>query len=118
MPTGKRNQSRLRTRLRARLVSRLGEERCILLNLSQQGACANVSEDFIAQDVILKWEQFEAFGQIVWRDGGRVGIRFDQTLPYEWVLATREADANTAPICDVVDARQAAKAWSEGQRFV
>lgn len=118
MPAGKRNQSRLRTRLRARLISRLGEERCVLLNLSQQGACTNVSDEFIGQDVILKWEQFEAYGRIVWQEGGRVGIRFERTLPYEWVLATREADASAAPVCNVFEARQSAKAWSEGQRFV
>ena len=118
MPAGKRNQPRLRTRLRARLISRLGEERCVLFNLAQRGACTSASDDFMGQDVILRWEQFEAYGHIVWREGGRVGMRFDKALPYEWVLATREADANAAPVCDVFDARHSAKEWSEGRQFV
>ena len=115
---GKRNESRLRTRLRARLISKFAEDRAVLLNLSQRGCCLVGSPPEGSKLIILCWEGFEAFGDVVWSMEGRIGIRFERPVPYEWVLATREAAATASPVCEIHDARESARAWAEGKRLV
>ena len=118
MSVGNRNESRLRTRLRARLISKFAEDRVVLLNLSQRGCCLEASQPGGSKLIILRWEGFEAFGEIVWAMDRRIGIRFERPVPYEWVLATREVAEAAAPICEIHDARESARAWAEGKRLV
>ena len=95
-----------------------GEDRVVLVNLSQRGCCVEAAEALGIGSVLLQWEGFEAFGENVWADGGLIGIRFDQPIPYEWVLATREAASTAPPVGAFHDARISAKAWVEGKRPV
>ena len=94
------------------------EERVVLVNLSQRGCCVEAAEPLGTTNVVLQWEGFEAFGENVWADAGLIGIRFEQPIPYEWVLATREAAASAPPVGSLQDARLTAKAWVEGKRPV
>jgi hypothetical protein len=87
---GKRHESRLRAGLRARLISKYGEERVVLVNLSQHGCCVEIQDPPATGDVVLRWDQFEAHGEIAWRASKRIGIRFFRAIPYEWLIATRQ----------------------------
>ena len=118
MAVGKRNESRLQTYLHARLIGRFGESRVVLRNLSQRGCCLEAMEPEGGKSIILQWEGFEAFGEVVWSHNGLVGIRFERALPYAWVIATRDAASATPPVCRTHDAREIAKAWAKGKRYV
>lgn len=118
MTVGNRNEPRLRTRLRARMIAKFGESRVVLVNLSTRGCCLEGAEPENGRNVILQWEAFEAFGETLWSNEGMTGIRFDRPIPYEWVIATREAAANALPVGKIHDARESARAWSQGMRPV
>lgn len=118
MADRQRGESRLRTRLRARLISRMSDDRVVLINLSQRGCCVEIREAIIGGDAILKWESYEAYGAVAWQAGPRLGLMFDRPISYDWVLATRLVDAQTAPVSNILEARLQAKAWSEGQRHI
>lgn len=90
----------------------------MLANLSQDGCCLELMHIPSEDVVLVQWSRFEVFGSIVWRELGRLGVRFDETIPYDWVLETRELDSSSAPISAVQDAKETAKAWAEGKRIV
>lgn len=113
---GKRLASRLRTRLPARLVTLDGEFRVILLDLSRTGA--SVRRDGLAIEAgnaILQWMGHEAFCIVRWNATGQCGLEFDEPIPLEWVLATREHDAEERLPDDAEIARRNAHEWITGQ---
>ena len=112
---GKRLASRLRTRLPARLVTLDGEYRVILLDLSCTGA--SVRRDgllFEAGNAILQWMGHEAFCIARWNQAGQCGLAFDQPIPLEWVLATRDHDATERLPDDAELERHRAREWVTG----
>lgn len=63
----------------------------MLCDLSTDGALVlNATELQAGEQVILCWAGFEAFGSIRWSDGQLAGIGFQESLPWETVLASRQ----------------------------
>lgn len=118
MQAGRRTESRLRTNLRAKLVSREDEERVRLVNLSTHGASTEHPGRLSGGDLVLKWLQFDAVGVITWTAGNYVGIKFLEPIPYEWVLATRLSNQGEKIERRIDEARRSALEWVEGQRAV
>lgn len=118
MHAGRRTESRLRTNLRAKLVSREGDERVRLVNLSTHGACTEHPHRLTGGDLVLKWLQFEAAGVISWAADNYIGIRFHEPIPYEWVLATRLSNQGESIERKIDEARRSAREWVEGQRAI
>ncbi len=116
MLSGKRQEARLRTRLRAQLISRFGAERGFLSDLSLSGCRIELRNPPHSGDVIVRWGPFECQGEIVWYSPSRVGIRFLEEVPYEWLIATRQMTDVSPANHELAEARAAAKAWSGGQR--
>jgi len=114
--SGKRREARLRTRLRAQLISRFGAERGFLSDLSLTGCRIDLRDPPHSGDVIVRWGPFESQGEIVWYSPNRVGIRFLEELPYEWLIATRQMTDASPGSHELAEARAAAKAWAGGQR--
>lgn len=100
------------------LISKYREERVVLVNLSQRGCCVEVQDPPAAGDVVLRWEQFDAHGEISWRTSGLIGIRFSRAVPYEWIIATRQLGKSTLPPFVADERHLYAKALAEGKRFV
>jgi hypothetical protein len=114
--TGKRGQPRLRVRLPARLITLNGEFRVVLCDLSTGGA--RVGKPGLVLDggqAVLLWESFEAFCAVAWCRGGLVGVRFEDPIPNDWVLVTRELDSNSNLPPDAELDRRAARDWVLGQ---
>lgn len=110
---GKRGHARLRLCMAARLISRSATQRATLLDLSQSGAHASVRHAPPAgEDVVLMWDRFEAFGTVVRSATGECGIVFEEELPLDIVLATRNAEP---PPSDTAMARTAAAEWVNGR---
>ncbi|MBC7736781.1 MAG: hypothetical protein H7245_06060 [Candidatus Saccharibacteria bacterium] len=76
-----RGEFRLRTRLRARLISRMSDDRVVLINLSQRGCCVEIRKAIIGRDAILKWGSYEVYGAIAWQAEPRLGLVFDRPIP-------------------------------------
>ena len=96
----------------------MSDGRVVLINLSQRGCCVEIREAIIGRDAILKWESYEAYSAVAWQAVPLLGLKFDRPIPYDWVLATRLVDAQTAPVSSILEARLQAKAWSDGQRHI
>jgi len=111
--TPRRQHSRLRLGLRAALETLEGRQSVRLLDLSRSGAKLALDGPEMFRQGILAWLGFEAFGEVVWREGRLAGLQFDETLPLELVIETR----HRAP--DVVreeslEAYNAARDWVAG----
>jgi PilZ domain len=104
--------------MRARLISRYGEERAVLLNLSQRGCCIEVDDPIQRGDLIVRWHHFEAHGEITWIDKSRIGVRFSQPISYECLIETRLLNETTGKICATTESKEAARAWVEGKRLL
>ncbi len=89
--------------------------RVILCSLSQGGASIQ-SNGLPLQtgNVILQWMGYESFGTIRWSHPGRCGILFDETIPQDWVLATRQHEAIGLLPSDHELNRRVALAWVTG----
>jgi len=90
---GHRRDSRLRLALPARMVSLQGYASVLLADLSQSGARVHLHEGDVLKpgaQAMLSWLGFEAFGTVVWCRYGFVGMEFDELLPADILLDTRE----------------------------
>jgi hypothetical protein len=108
----------LRARLRARLISKYGEERVVLVNLSQRGCCVEMQDPPERGDVVLRWDQFEAHGEIVWRAPKRIGIRFLRAIRYEWLIATRQLSGTAIAPSTVNELHDSDKDCAVVKRYV
>jgi hypothetical protein len=91
--TGRREHSRLRVRLPARLTTLDGTTRAVLTDLSFGGAKLEVKCDVRpGQEAVLNWHTFEAFGTVSWVHDGMCGLHFDEYLDGKVLIATRDLD--------------------------
>ena len=76
-----------------------GLENCLLDDLSQTGARVTLAGRIPqpGSGVVLKAKGLDVFGTVVWAEGARFGILFDERLPLH----------------DVVNVRHLADAWVE-----
>lgn len=114
-PPGRRSRSRLRVRLAARLETLSGTSHVVLHDLSLTGARISaplgVRE---GQDCVLMWEGHESFGRIVWVGGGMCGLFFDEIVPPDVLIATRDRHDVDALPDDLELKREAARRFSSG----
>lgn len=114
---GRRRDSRLRLQIPARLETIHGTSRVMLIDLSQSGGQIMTDEKLLCgQDAVLCWQQFEAFGQIIWSTPTQAGLEFVELLLPATVIATRDqADRDTRKL-DKREAIDAARAWYNSYR--
>lgn len=113
---GRRHASRLRARLRARLVTLSGTYGAVLVDLSLTGARLQAPvEARVGQMASLTWEGFEAFGTIVWVKAGFCALHFDDPIETAVLMATR--DCAQLPSDHELD-RHSAREWVQGKQRV
>ena len=117
MPGGRRRSGRLRGELAASLDTLSGKLRLGIVDLSQAGARLRLHCEIKAgTQGVLKWLEFEAFGEIVWSRRGFAGIRFDKPIRPTQIHETRKAiDMGLAPSEDNWQEFQA-RQWFQGSR--
>lgn len=77
-----RRSSRFRVMLTAKLVTTTSEHPVRLRDLSATGALAEgASLPPEGKDVVLKRGTLEAFARVVWSEGGRCGLEFEEEIP-------------------------------------
>ena len=90
---GRREHSRLRVRLPARLTTLDGSSSAVLTDLSFGGAQLEVKRELRpGQQAVLGWHTFEAFGTISWAHDGFCGMHFEEYLAGAVLIATRDLD--------------------------
>ena len=112
----RRAQSRLRTRLQARIVTLYSTRTTVLLDLSLTGARVKASAEMRVDDeIVLSWARYEAFGKIVWLRDGMCGIVFDRPISAQNLVVTRDCDLLPS---DREIERIHAREWVEGMRRI
>jgi len=114
---GRREHSRLRVRLPARLTTLDGTSSAVLTDLSFGGAkiltgCALRP----GQQAVLNWAGFEAFGTVSWVHDGMCGLHFDEFLAGKVLIATRDLDDAGQLPDDREVARDIARDFVQGVR--
>lgn len=111
---GRRKCARLRTRLRAKLITLGGARTATLVDLSQTGARLAMDEPLSrGSDTVLCWAGLEAFGRVSWSDKRQCGIEFYDPLPPSALIHTRDLDPEST---DLEQARRAAQVHVNGYR--
>jgi hypothetical protein len=93
---GRRAASRVRLGIPAQVLLIQGLEKCMLDDLSQSGARVTIAAKLPVPGagVILRARGLEVFGSVVWSQGARFGILFEEPLPLRDVVNLRHfADA-------------------------
>lgn len=91
--TGRRCASRLRLMVPASLVTLDGRWKVHLADISQTGARFRLDEGrpiSPGSEALISWLGREAFGDVVWCAGGYAGMVFEEQLPLDVLLDTRE----------------------------
>jgi len=114
----RRESSRLRVRLPARLITLSAQQSGILLDLSLTGCRVQTSRQpfAVGTQVVLTWGPFEEFGEVVWTHQDISGIAFYDPLRPEALIATRELDDVDHVRVEREIARETARQWVEGTR--
>lgn len=97
------------------METRTDTSRVILIDLSTTGArllAENLPK--AGTEAVLRWDKYEAFGEIVWVEGVHCGVSFFDPIPEQDVLATRELNDAARLPQDRELLRQAARHWVEG----
>jgi hypothetical protein len=89
-----------------------GRQRITLLNLSESGALLQLKDGEPFDRGVLRWIDYEAFGTVVWRDGQRIALQFDEPIDRAWLLDTRERLPALSRGTD--EFRQFASDWATG----
>ena len=116
---GRRSRNRLRARLPAKIVTLNGTSTTVLLDLSQTGARFRASDGMVSgQQAVLSWARFEAFGILVWVEGGLCGIAFEEPLGPDVLFETRDHDTHDRLPSDRELERRRAREWVKGSRRI
>jgi hypothetical protein len=116
---GRREQSRLRVRLPCRLITRGGDLKAVLVDLSCTGARVQAGTLACERgDAVLQWFGMEAFGQLVWARSGFCGLQFYDPLGDGMLLKSRDLNETDCRADDHRIARDAARDWVSGMRRV
>ena len=99
--------------MRARLITHEGAAVAVLADVARQGARIYAPDCTVkvGRQAILAWDRFEAFGDVVWVDGCFIGLRFDEPLDREVLLATRAVEDSRLMPLERQLMREAAQAF-------
>jgi hypothetical protein len=109
----RRGSSRLRLGIPARLETFDGPQHVRLLDLSQSGAQVLISPQLPFKSAVLGWLAFEAFGDVVWQTADHAGLQFDEPVPMDWIIETRQ-QAPAIVRNEKWSAHAAAREWVAG----
>ena len=87
----RRGSARLRLGIEAEFVGFDGNQAVILQDVSKTGAKLLLQLTTPISQGLLRWMNYETFIEVTWRRGYWCGVRFDESLPEECLLATRAA---------------------------
>ena len=110
----RRDFDRLRLGVPAVLQTLDAKLKVEIVDISQGGAQLVLpSKDSFAKECLLVWLSYEAFGEVSWRKGAQVGIRFEEPISHMAIHATRK---NAEAILGEADEKtiDEAKRWSQG----
>lgn len=80
-----RTEPRVRLVIEAVLMGMEGRQQVILFDLSRAGAKVEFEAPPAEKAGFLSWMEFETFGDVVWREGLYVGLKFDKPIPVQWL---------------------------------
>jgi hypothetical protein len=109
----RRGRARLRVGVTAAIHTVNGRQRITLLNLSESGALLQLKDGEPFDRGVLRWIDYEAFGTVVWRDGQRIALQFDEPIESAWLLDTKARLPALARGSD--EFRQFASEWAKGE---
>lgn len=89
--SGRRRHSRLRARLSAKLMTLTDNYTVTLFDLSFFGARVAI-DGYVRPggEAVLCWASFEAFARVAWCHGSYCGLEFDEPLPGQVLIDTRD----------------------------
>lgn len=110
----RRAHSRLRLGIPARLLSLEGQQAVTLVDLSQSGARIVLGAPGRVSGGLLRWLDYEAFGDPVWQVGEELALHFDEPIDPAWLIETR----HRAPVelDRGLQTKRAAREWVSGAR--
>lgn len=113
---GRRSAARLRLSAPAKLQTTLHTFDCMLVNISQTGARIAIERPLeVGEFAILKCAQLEEYADIVRSGFGHNGLRFDQPLSQEQILAIR-AHSEDVGLHERSSFRREVQNWVAGRR--
>lgn len=114
----KRDFQRLHLGVLGHIETLNGRRRVEIVDLSQGGAYVVLMdgaevETYDVYDCVLRWMDFEAFGEVRRREGSHFGIAFDEPLRPGVIKATL-GQASGSVRNDALDLKEAARLWANG----
>jgi hypothetical protein len=97
--TGRRANPRVRLYIPATVLLLQGKQNCLLDDLSQAGARVTLAGRLpgVGAGVVLCATGLDVFGTVIWSQGTRFGIQFEEALPLHDVVNVRHhADARAS----------------------
>lgn len=90
--TGRRAAPRVRLFVPADIILLRGLEACLLEDLSQYGARVTLASPTPRQGagIVLQVHSLDVFGTVVWAEGQRLGLVFDEIVPFQQVVTIRQ----------------------------
>ena len=95
----------------ARLLGFEGEQWVTLLNLSRNGAGVALREPGQVDRGVLRWLEFDAYGEQVWQSGDMLGLHFEELIGTAWLVETRNRGPEVAERFTL----EAARRWVNGE---
>lgn len=90
--TGRRTASRVRLYVPAEVILLSGLKACWLEDISQYGARVTLTTPLPrpGAGIVLQVDSLDVFGTVVWAEGQRVGLVFDEVVPFPQVVMIRQ----------------------------
>ena len=110
----RRDFARLRLGVPAHLETLDARLRVEIVDISQGGAHLVLPDkDSFAQDCVLRWLGYEAFGSVNWRKDDHIGIAFEEPLSHKVIFETRR-NADTIREIDSARTESEVRTWVQG----
>lgn len=87
----------------------------IMCDIGQAGARFETSHRIELGPCVVKWLDYEVFGEAIWQKDGQCGVLFDELVPAQWLIATRDREPGGATEL-VYESREEARSWVTGLR--
>ncbi|KWV96260.1 MULTISPECIES: PilZ domain-containing protein [unclassified Erythrobacter] len=110
----RRDYQRLTLGVPAILETIDARHRVEIVDISQGGAQLVLPrKDAFAQECLLIWLHYEAFGSVSWRKGAHIGLTFDEPLSHKTIFETRR-NAEAIVRQDAERTQNEARNWAQG----